>query len=196
MSEGGSFETCRILVACDPLWGLGYERDACYADDPWLAYAVRHTEPLRASEFSCLSDRQRAVVGLAESFGFRSVVVVPAPTAGFALSCMLVLWSKLEGYFEGDGYPALKVLGRSLAMSLHECYIALIARELRATSRLSDEDLRLLACERQGLGTKSIARLSGVSCEAIDTRFRRLNAKLHVPNRTEAARLAEEFGLI
>ena len=158
---------------------------------------MRSSEPIRGSEFRSLTDRERTVVQLAERFGFRSAVIVPAPTGGgLSRLGMLVLGSESDGYFEGEGYPALKVVARSVAMELHERYTALIGHELRTHSKITEADLRLLAYELQGRGTKSIARLTGASCEAIDTRFRRINGKLHAPNRMAAARLAAEYGLI
>ena len=50
--------------------------------------------------------------------------------------------------------------------------------------------------ERDGLTTKAIARRSGLSHEAIDCRFRRLNAKLGAASRTDAARIAAQYGLL
>ncbi|MDQ2925876.1 MAG: autoinducer binding domain-containing protein [Acidobacteriota bacterium] len=197
MREDASFESHRIPVACNPLWSLGYEHAACYANDPWLAYAARCSEPIRGSEFTFLTDRERTVVQLAERFGFRSAVIVPAPTGGgLSRLGMLVLGSESDGYFEGEGFPVLRVVARSVAMELHERHTALIGQELRAHSKVTEEDLQLLAYERQGQGTKSIARLTGASCEAIDTRFRRVNVKLRAPNRMAAAKLAAEYGLI
>ena len=49
---------------------------------------------------------------------------------------------------------------------------------------------------RVELTTKAIARRSGLSHEAIDCRFRRLNAKLGAASRTDAARIAAQYGLL
>lgn len=195
--EDASFESYRFLLACDPLWYLAYEQAACYANGPWLTHSRHHSQPIRGSEITAMTERQQAVMQLAERFGFRSTIVVPAPAgAGLSRLGVLVLGSGIDGFFEREGYAAIKVLARSLAMELHECCTALVRRELLARSKVSAEDLALLAYERDGHGTKSIARLTGASCEAIDTRFRRLNAKLRAPNRAVSARLAAEYGLI
>ena len=69
-----SFESYRFLLACDPLWCLEYERIAWYGNDPWLAYALNRSEPVRGSDITATTTRQRDVVQLAERFGFRSAV--------------------------------------------------------------------------------------------------------------------------
>ena len=88
------------------------------------------------------------------------------------------------------------MLARSLAMELHEWWIARIKRELIANVHLSEEDLQLLAQERLGRGTKAICSALQMSPTAVNSRFQRLNAKLGVPNRKAAAQLAAEYGLI
>lgn len=195
--EDESDESYRFLLACDPLWALEYDHAACHASDPWLRHAMSHPEPIRGSAIPCVNQRQQAVVQLAEGFGFRSAVVVPAP-AGGGLSRLgvLVLGSERAGYFEGSGYAALKVLVRSLAMELHERCVALIRQELVAAGGITDRDLELLVHEREGRCSKTIARMTGTPPGAVDKRFHRLNAKLGSPSRRVSARLASEYGLI
>ena len=44
-------ESCRsyrLLLACDPAWFKEYERQGRFDDDPWLAYAQRHSVPVRS----------------------------------------------------------------------------------------------------------------------------------------------------
>ena len=192
-----SHESFRFLLACDPVWCLEYERRAWYADDPWLQYSLSHTEPARGEDIQPGSTQQRHVVELAAQFGFRSALIVPAPSSG-ALSRIgvLCLGSSVPAFFNDDGYLALKVLARSLAMELHEWWIARIKSELLASARLTDEDLILLMHERLGHSTKFIAAQLDLSPNAINSRFQRMNAKLGVPNRKSAAQLAAEYGVI
>ena len=68
--------------------------------------------------------------------------------------------------------------------------------ELQGSSRLRSDDLRLLGYERQGLSTKEIARLVGVSVSALDSRFQRINAKLGTSHRRHAALRAAIHGLL
>ena len=192
-----SCQSYRLLLACDPQWCMEYEQLAGFADDPWLNYARHHSEPVRASEVEVGSPIQQSVVQLAQRFGFRSAVIVPAPSSGgLSRLGVLCLGSSIAGYFEADGYVAFKVVARSVAMEFHEWWLARLKDDFVASSRLTAVDLALLAHEREGHSTKVIARVLGATTGAIDTRFQRINAKLGVPNRKAAARLAAEYGLI
>jgi DNA-binding CsgD family transcriptional regulator len=195
--EDRGFHAYRLLQACDPLWGLAYGRAQGYVNDPWLEYAMDHSEPIRGSEIACTSESQCSVVQLAEAFGFRSVVVVPAPAgSGLSRLGLLVLGSRKPGFFDGDGYGAVRVLVCAVAMQLHERCAAFVRRELIADRQLNAEEIALLCHERAGRSSKTIARLMGTTPGAIDMRFVRLNAKLRSPNRTVSAKLASEYGLI
>jgi DNA-binding CsgD family transcriptional regulator len=195
--DDGAHESYRFMLACDPVWCHEYQRRGWYAQDPWLQYALNHTEPALASSIPVGSAKQRELSELAKSFGFASTVIVPAPSAG-ALSRVgvLCLGCAEEGYFEGEGFAPLKVAARGLAMELHEWWIARIKGELIANAGVTDDDLELLHHERMGHSTKTIALACDASPSAIDCRFQRLNRKLGVPNRKAAATLAAEYGLI
>ena len=195
--EDASFESYEFLLACDPLWALEYEQLACLANDPWLAYSRSHTEPIRGSEIVSSTTGASAVVGLAERYGFRSTAVIPAPAGtGSSRLGMLVLGSKAIDFLEGEDYVPVKVLSRSLAMELNGRLGELLGREILLSSHLTATDLLLLSYAREGVATKNIARQVGLTAEAIDTRFRRMNTKLRTPSRKAAARLASDYGLI
>ena len=81
-------------------------------------------------------------------------------------------------------------------MELNDQFGALLGREILLNSQLTATDLLLLAYARDGLQTKKIARAVGLTAEAIDTRFRRMNTKLRTPSRKAAARIASDYGLI
>jgi len=192
-----SHESFRFLLACDPVWCLEYERRAWYTDDPWLQYSLHHTEPARGEDIQPATAQQRDVARLAERFGFRSALIVPAPSSGALTRIgVLCLGSSTSAFFSDDGYLALKVLARSLAMELHEWWIARIKNELVASARLTEEDLLLLMHERLGHSTKLMAAKLHMSPNSINSRFQRMNAKLGVPNRKSAAQLAAEYGMI
>lgn len=192
-----SHESFRFLLACDPVWCLEYERRAWYIDDPWLQYSLNHTEPARGEDIQPATAQQRDVVDLAAQFGFRSALIVPAPSSGALTRIgVLCLGSSTPAFFNDDGYLALKVLARSLAMELHEWWIGRIKNELIENARLTDEDLLLLMHERLGHTTKFIAAKLDMSPNSINSRFQRMNARLGVPNRKSAAQLAAEYGVI
>ena len=169
-----------------------------FAQDPWLAYATRNSRPARASEIPATTKRHQAVVELAARFGFRSVVVVPAPSGGMLTRIgVLCLGSKQEGFFDDDeSYAVLKFASRSLAMELHEWWVAQVKRELLFNARISSDDLDLLRLERLGRSTKQIAAELNMSAGSVNSRFQRVNEKLGVPSRRAAAILAGEYGLI
>lgn len=195
--EDDTRSSYRLLLACDPAWGIRYEQEGLYASDPWLAYAMHHSEPVLGTHINATAPAHRSTVELAAQFGFRSTVIVPAPSrVGLSRIGVLCLGSSVAGYFEDEGYVALKVVARSVAMELHEWWIARLRDELMASAHVSEGDLMLLGHEHQGHSTKAIARALGVSTESINSRFQRLNARLGVPNRKVAARLAAEYGLI
>src|SRR5262249_46288906 len=153
-----SHESYRFLLACDPMWCFEYERRAWYANDPWLNYALNHSEPARASEIPIASKQQGAAVDLAAEFGFRSAAIVPAPSSGgLSRVGVLVLGSAKAEFFEGDGFIRLKLVARSLAMELHEWWVGQIKRELIVNARITPEDIVLLRYERMGHSTKQIA---------------------------------------
>ena len=197
MPEDRSGNSYRLLVACDPQWCSEYEAQSCFANDPWLAYAFCHSEPIRGSELSASSEPERSIVRLAERFGFRSCVIVPAPSCGrLARMGVLCLGSSLPGYFEGDGYSAFKIVARSVAMEFHEWWLARLRDELIATAGIVERDRHILAMEAAGLTSKEIARRLTITTAAADSRIRRIRLKLAAPSRRAAARLAAEYGLI
>lgn len=197
MPEDRSGDSYRLLVACDPQWCAEYEAQSCFAEDPWLAYAFCHSEPIRGSELTASSESERSIVRLAERFGFRSCVIVPAPSCGrLARMGVLCLGSSVPGYFEGDGYAAFKIIARSVAMEFHEWWLARLRDELIATAGIGERDCHLLALEAAGLSTKEIARQLATTTATIDSRIRRIRLKLDAPSRRAASRLAAEYGLI
>lgn len=192
-----SHESFRFLLACDPVWCQEYERRAWYTDDPWLQYSLHHTEPARAQDIAPGSAQQRAVVELAAQYGFNSALVVPAPSSGvLTRTGVLCLGSSTPDFFGDSGYMQLKILARSLAMELHEWWIARIKLELVESAQLTDDDVVLLMHERLGHSTKAMATTLDLTPNAINSRFQRINARLGVPNRKSAAQLAAEYGVI
>jgi DNA-binding CsgD family transcriptional regulator len=140
---------------------------------------------------------QAEIVGLAEQYGFRSTAIVPAPSSGgLSRLGMLCLGSRSPGYFEEAGFGAVKVVARPLAAALLEGCIRSTRDELIRAWHINWKELALLDLQRRGMSTRAIAASFGVSTHAVDSYFQRLNAKLGVLNRKEAARLAAEYGLI
>ena len=192
-----TYRSYRLLLACDPRWFSEYERQGRYDDDPWLAYALRYVTPVRSSQIPVTTGSERAAVDLAAKYGFRSAVIVPTPSSGrLSRTGVLCLGSSKPSYFDDEGYVALRMVARGVAMELHDWWIDRLGAELIAKAELSKDDLVLLAHERRGLSSKLMARALNVSVSSIDSRFYRMLPRLGVSNRRAAARLAAEYGLI
>lgn len=193
-------ETClsyRVLLACDPTFLPECRRSHRSELDPWMTYAQRHSEPVRSSDSSIAGDAACAAVELALRFGFRSAVIVPAPSSGgLSRTGVLCLGSSRRDYFDDDGYVTLKVVARGVAMELHDWWLGRLRDELIDATGITATDLALLNHELLGHTTKTIARLHGLSTGSVDSRFQRLNIKMGVANRKAAAHLAAEYGLI
>jgi len=195
--EDRSRVSYRLLVACDPRFVVEYAAQARYRDDPWLEHARHHALAVRGSELKTSSEAQRSLVRLAERFGFRSSVVVPAPSrTGLTRAGVLCFGSSVPDYFEGEGYGAFKLLAHSVALEFHEWWLARIRDELIAQAQIDEEDRRLLALQAEGRTSKQIARDLSVSIACVDSHIRRIRRRLDVPTRHAAARLALEYGLI
>jgi DNA-binding NarL/FixJ family response regulator len=193
-AAGHSF---RFVLACDPQWCVDYERCAWYADDPWLAYARRHSEPVQIRELLLTSDTQRDLAQLAAGYGFRSAVLIPVPSASQLTRLgLLVLGSQRERYFDDEGLAALRVAARPVAIALHEWWVRQGKRELLDSSRITPRDLELLEHESLGHGTKEVARAMRLSPAAVNSRWQRVLVKLAASSRKVAARIAAEYGLI
>lgn len=187
----------RFMMACDPTWCFEYLQQSWFANDPWLDYAARHSEPICASHIGARNDAQREVLALACRYGFRSAAIIPAPSnAGLSRVGLLCLGSNTPAYFEADGFVTLRTVARGLAMELNEWWIAKLRDEVFDGAELSARDLQLLNWEREGLNSKAIGRLLDMQPTSVDSRFQRLNMKLGVPNRRAAAKVAAEYGLI
>ena len=195
--EDRSTTSYRLLVACDPQLVVEYDAQALYDDDPWLGYARHHALAIRGSELQTTSEAQRALVRLAERFGFRSSVVVPAPArTGLTRAGVLCFGSSVANYFEGEGYGAFKLLAHSVAIEFHEWWLARLRDELIAHAHLDAEDRCVLALQAEGRTSKQIARQLSVSKACVDSHLRRIRTRLDAPTREAAARLALEYGLI
>lgn len=195
--DDDSHESFRFLLACDWRWCREYQDRGWYATDPWLLYSSTHSEPVPASSIKPHTKAQREAADLALRYGMVSACVVPAPSSGgLSRLGVLGLGVTIPGYFEAEGFTTFKVLARSLAMELHEWWVRQARRDLIKAARITPEDIELLTMQRRGLGSKEIAAALDISVASVDSRWQRLNLKLGVPHRTEAGRIAAEYGLV
>ena len=195
--DDATLASFRSLLACDAAWGTLYAKNGWCAHDPWLAHAASHSHPLRGSKLRIDTAEQQHVVDAAAAYGFASTLVAPAPSAlAQSRVGVLVLGSATPEFFEGDGYAAVKMEARSLAMEVDEWWSRWIKTDLMRSAHITEDDLALLRLQQQGLSSKGIAAALGVGAPAIDCRIQRLNIRLGAQNRRAATRLAEIYGLI
>lgn len=186
----------RSLLVCDPVWAAEYAQSGWHAHDPWLRHASHHTEPVRFSELQLDSEQEQAFVARSAALGFRSALIVPAPSCvGLSRVGVLCLGSESPGFFAVEGDPLLRVLARALAMELHRWVHRSMREELMARSRLTPADLELLHHEAAGHSSKVIGAALSIEATTVDCRFQRINAKLEAPDRRTAARIAKLYGL-
>ena len=81
-------------------------------------------------------------------------------------------------------------------MELNRWLLKSAQRELVNRWHLSPLDIELLRQEIKGHGSKQIGASLGVLPITIDARFQRICARLEVPNRRTAARIARLYGVI
>lgn len=197
VKDDEAYESYRFILACDPTWCLEYESNACYMHDPWLEYTRHHSEATLAKHIPVRTAQQIEVVALARRFGFASAIVVPAQSPqGLTRLGALCLGSAQPDYFDEQTLTAVSVAVTGLVVRLHAWQIATLRNELLTRTRLSNDDLALLAQQREGRSSKEIASMTNSTSQGVDSRWQRLNAKLGVSSRATAAQLAAEYGLI
>jgi len=195
--QGDDFDALCMQSACDPAWTRRYLDEQLYRTDPWLFYARRHAEPVLASGLNGLTVQQQATLQLAADAGFVSCALMPAHAGTRAGQFgLLALGHSTAGYFEDGGFALLRICGRTLALELHGWWIEHRRREKLADVRLTDDDLVLLELHVKGRSSEEIADALHVTRQSINSRFQRLNKRLHVPNRRAAAQVALDCGLI
>jgi DNA-binding CsgD family transcriptional regulator len=193
----GSVTSCRFMLACEPGWCQRYLEAQLVAEDPWLAYAAHHNEPIVASALHGVQLRSQQVIELAARSGFGSAALVPAHSgAGHSRISLLCLGSSQPGFFEGAGFRRFRLGARLLAAELHDWWLERARRELMAKARITTSELELLRRERAGQSSKQIASALGVSEMSINSKFQRMNAKLGVSSRRLAVCVASECGLL
>lgn len=165
-------------------------------DRGWLRRARHHVESVTCSPSIC--DRATdADISHASDGEIRSILMVPthggSVTGHFGLLC---LGSFQGGDFDQPSTHVVHLLARCMAAELHAWWLRTSRAQLMAASRLRATDLKLLALEHDGLSTKQISRLLGLSASSIDSRFQRINLRLNCPNRRAAARRVAHHGLL
>lgn len=194
-SEGEPFSFS--LFACDPAFAHRQQQSGPLPHHPWFRFARTHSSPGTDRTVQIEGPADQEALALAQQHGFVSCLIVPTP-AGPDLHRveMLCLGSRCHAAFEGEDARIVRALARSLAAELHDWVTRHLSASLQDAAQLQHIDIELLRMEWQGLGSKAISARTGLSPNAVDTRFQRLNYRLECPNRKASARRAAEHGLL
>lgn len=186
----------RSLLACDTRWAIEYTRPGWHDQDPWLRYALENQTPIRGSDL-LVHPWEEDFAQKAALLGFRSALVVPAPTSfGAARTGVLVLGSSDARHFQGESFPLVRIVARALAMELHEWLLASARDDLLDKTGITPDQIELLRHEAEGHGSKTISAALGITPKAVDRRFERLCMKLGAADRQIAVRIARLYDLI
>ncbi|MFG6415075.1 helix-turn-helix transcriptional regulator [Roseateles sp. DC23W] len=186
----------RSLLACDSRWAIEYSRVDWHDHDPWLRHALDSQAPIRGEELP-LRPEEQDFIGRSRTLGFTSTFIVPAPTCfGGARFGVLVLGSRKPERFDGSDYEMVRIVGRALAMELHDWLLRAVHDDLVERSRITAEELELLRHEAAGHTSKVVGATLGIKPRSVDYRFSRVSAKLDAPDRRTAMRIARLYGLI
>lgn len=183
-----------VLLACDSDAAWAYRPTGAWLEHPWLRHARDHTEAVPASMLDApafASTEGKPPPDLS------AILIVPTHSGGGTGRFSALMLDTTPSPDVAPLAPeACRLLAHSLSGELHEWWLRRTRAELQHCARLRSDDLRMLDFERQGLGTKQIARLLGIGSTAVDSRFQRINAKLNVSSRRNAALRAAIHGLL
>lgn len=195
--DGDRDLSCFTVLAGHPAYVHAQNELGPLTAHPWFRFARKHLKSSSDRQIQVSEATDAAAVELAQRYGFRSCFIVPTPT-GNDLDRLGMLWvgSHRPDDFEGAEAGVVRVLARALAGELHDWLLHYLHRRLLESARLERTDIRLLALEQMGMQSKEIAALTGLSRASIDSRFQRINTRLHCSTRRASALRANAYGLL
>lgn len=195
--DGDRELSCFTVLAGHPAYVHAQNELGPLTKHPWFRFARNHLKSGSDRQVQVSEASDAAAIELAQRFGFRSCFIVPTPT-GNDLDRLGMLWlgSHHPNDFEGSEAGIVRTLARALAGELHDWMLHYLHQRFVETARLETTDIRLLALERKGLQTKEIATLTGLSRASVDSRFHRINTRLHCSSRRASALRALAYGLL
>lgn len=187
-----------LLLACGVEQAWAHRHAGAWLDHPWLRHARDHAEVVPASMLDApVPDAADGRLAQEAATDRAAILIVPTHSGGSTgrFGALIIDTTPLPG--SAPFAPeTIRLLAHGLAGELHEWWLRRTRSELTRRARLRSDDLKLLGFERQGLGTKQIARLVGMSAAAVHSRFRRISTKLGAANRRNAALRAAIHGLL
>lgn len=189
-------ETYRYLIGCLPAWCQLYNARRWYAIDPFVNYALSNSAPILGTAIKAESPGQADMLAAAAQHGFRSGIVIPAHGGSRSRVGVLYVGSPLEPQEIEPRLLANRTMLRAVALELLEWWQARLTAEALDDVSLDDQDLALLALQREGYTAEQSAQELGLSTSQVHNRYRRINGKLAVTSKRQAVERALELGLL
>lgn len=186
-----------FLVGCAPGWIQLYQQRHWYHNDPFLVHARCQGCPALGSQLPCQSAGQQQMREMAARYGLRSCMVVPAHARTRVFLGALLVANEDEPWAGGEARLwRWQVLLRALSVILLEQRLSMHQRELLQAWKLGSRDLDMLALVNAGHAAQEVAARLGLSVSTVYAAYTRVNEKLGVARIQEAARLANQYGLL
>ncbi len=191
-------DSYRFVLAADVALCDIYLKRFWFLNDPCICYANSHTEPVRISQILTSTAAQREILYEASNHGFKSGFVVPVhgSSASSRVGVLFVGSDDPNKFDSKESFDAHRVVSRVVAMEFYDFIVTCVRRELLESADLTSDDLTLLRMQRDGFQSKDMAKLLGSTPAAIDKRFTRLNQRLGVATRRQAADLATHYDIL
>lgn len=195
--DGDREMSCFTVLAGHPAYAHAQNELGPMTSHPWFRFARMNLTSGSDRQVEIREASDKAAMELASRYGFRSCFIVPTPSANdLDRLGMLCVGSEHPDDFEGPQAGVVRTLARALAAELHDWLLHCLHERLLQTAQLEAADMQLLAMEQRGLQSKQIAVLTGLSKATIDSRFQRINTRLHCSTRRASALRAVAYGLL
>lgn len=189
-------ETYRYLIGCLPAWCQLYNQRRWYAIDPFVMYALSNSAPILGSAIVAESAGQAEMLAAAAQNGFRSGMVIPAHGGSRLRVGVLYVGSPRSPEEAEPQLLANRTLLRAVSLELLEWWQARLKAEELSDINLDDDDVNLLALQREGYTAEETAQELGLTTSQVHNRYRRINSKLSVASKKQAVERALDLGLL
>lgn len=193
-----TLDSYRFVLSAPKAFCDAYLNRYWFLNDPCILYSNSNTQPIRLDMVPVQTAAQREILDEAAKVGFRSGLVVPvhgAPSSSRA-GVLFLGAEAVDRFRSHQSIETVRPAARLIAMELYDFISGMIRRQLLDSAHLSSDELTLLRLQRDGYQSKEMAEVLSTSPAAIDARFTRLNRKLGVANRRQAAEMAAQYGLV
>lgn len=195
--DGDRELSCFTVLAGHPAYAHAQNELGPLTAHPWFRFARTSLTSGSDRKIQIREASDQAAMELAGQYGFRSCFIVPTPSGNdLDRLGMLCVGSEHPDDFEGPEAGVVRTLARALAAELHDWLLHYLHERLVKSAKLEEADMQLLALEQRGLQSKEIAMLTGMSKATIDSRFQRINMRLHCSSRRASALRAVAYGLL